>query len=538
MKRKKRVLVLEDEQFWVDDLTEALESGGFRVSAALNIEDAKKLIQQDFYHLLSLDLSMIHGGGTAKHGMEWLDELNGQKLNQSLTIIILSGVGDKSDMRTVFSRYHVADFLDKDDFSQTEFLNTVEQIFREHANINLELDIHWQGPKPEQVLANMELDGKRVRKDPELQQRLFAELDDLLCRLFHYAKSLIVTPLEAGHGKGAVLKIQLSLGDAGVPQPVIVKFGEAALIDREYRNFKEYVEGFIGGARSTNVKDLKRTQRLGGIVYSFLGATGGRFESFGEFYRRSDAAQIKSVIDHLFRETCAQWYSNPGTLHHHNLSEDYKQLFGLNFDKLEEHRENLKSVQGRDRLLFEDLTRDRRFTNPILAAREQDIVKPTYRVVTHGDFNENNILLDQSGTPWLIDFGSTGPGHILRDVAMLDSVVRFHLLAESQATLAERLVLEESLCELRHFNEVEQLQQRFSSSNPAITKAFEVSAHILTRVRTMIARNPTDDDISEYYAALLYNALNKLRFYSLPNLQRQHALLSASLLADRLGLRA
>jgi hypothetical protein len=440
-------------------------------------------------------------------------------------------------MRTAFSRYHVADFLDKDDYQDAEFLKIVEQVFHEHIRANFDLDIHWQGKKPEQILINLEVEGRRLRKDPELLQRLTAELDDLLCRLFYHAKSLIVTPFNEGHGKGAVLKVQQSLGDAGVPQAVVVKFGEAALIDREYRNFKEYVEDFVGGARSTNVKSLRRTQKLGGIAYSFLGATGDRFESFGEFYRRADVAQINAVIDQLCQETCVQWYSNLGTIHHHNLTEDYRQLLGFDFDKLEGHREDLKSVQGRQRLLFEDLTRARKFTNPILAVREQEIVKPTYSVVTHGDFNENNILIDQAGHTWLIDFASTGRGHILRDVVKLDSVVRYQLLGEGQATFAERLELEEALCSLNRFGEAEDLPNRFSSTNPAVAKAFDVALHLLTRARRLVAQNP-HDDIGEYYAALLFNALNTLRFYSVPNLQRQHALLSASLLAERLGLRA
>ena len=479
---------------------------------------------------------MAEGDGSNDEGFQWLDDLSQHGINRSLAIIVLTGYGYKQRMREAFRHYNVQDFLDKNDYTDAEYLKTVERVFQEKAQINLELNIYWQGKKSEQVLANLEFEGKRVRRDVKLHQLLSAELDDLLCRLFHHAESLLVEPLDVGHGKGAMLKAQASLGDIGLAKPVVVKFGEASLIDREYRNFKEYVEDFIGGARSTTVKELRRAQKLGGIVYSFLGATGERFESFGELYRRADAARIKSVIDHLFQETCARWYSNPGTLHYLNLTKDYSQLFGFNFDKLEGNREDLKSVQGRDRLLFEDLTRDRKFTNPILAAREQEIVKPTYSVATHGDFNENNILVDPTGNTWLIDFGATGTGHILRDVAKLDSVVRFQLLTESQATFAERLELEEALCGMRRFAEINDLPKRFTSKNPAVTKTVEVSSHLLVQARNLLSRN-VNDDIGEYYAALLFNALNTLRFYSLPNLQRQHALLSASLLADRLGLR-
>ncbi len=536
MNRMKRVLILEDEQSWVDDLTEVLESAGYEVAAARTVEQAKELLRYGFYHVLSTDISMAEGDGSNDEGFQWLDDLSQHGINRSLAIIVLTAYGHTQRMREAFRRYNVQDFLGKDDYTDAEFLKAVERAFREESQINLNLNIHWQGQKPDQVLANLEFEGKRVRRDAELHQLLSVELDDLLCRLFYYAKSLIVEPLDAGHGKGAMLKIQASLGEDGIPKPVVVKFGEASLIDREYRNFREHVENFVGGARSTNVKDWRRTQKLGGIVYSFLGVTNERFESFGEFYSRADVGQIKPVIDHLFQQTCARWYSNTGNIGLFNLTADYCNLFNLDFDKLEHNREDLKSVQGRGKLLFEDLTHDRKFTNPIQAAREQEIVKPTYSVATHGDFNENNILVDPTGNTWLIDFGATGTGHILRDVAKLDSVVRFQLLTESQATFAERLELEEALCGMRRFAEIDDLPKRFTSKNPAVAKTFEVSSHLLAQARKLLSRN-VNDDIGEYYAALLFNALNTLRFYSLPNLQRQHALLSASLLADRLGLR-
>ncbi len=49
-----------------------------------------------------------------------------------------------------------------------------------------------------------------------------------------------------------------------------------------------------------------------------------------------------------------------------------------------------------------------------------------------------------------------------------------------------------------------------------------------------VGQNP-DSDISEYYVALFYNALNTLRYQNLAVEQREHALLCASLLAERIA---
>jgi hypothetical protein len=155
---------------------------------------------------------------------------------------------------------------------------------------------------------------------------------------------------------------------------------------------------------------------------------------------------------------------------------------------------------------------------------------------THGDFNEHNILVDSTGQTWLIDFLRTGRGHVLRDVAQLDSVVRLYLLGPEDASLQERLAMEKALCSIERFSQVEQLQSSFSTDNPAMAKTFATVVHLRTIARKLVAQNPRDE-INEYYIALLYYSLNAIRFMdALSTVQREHALLSASLLANRLKL--
>ncbi|HWZ20876.1 MAG TPA: hypothetical protein VNW73_18925, partial [Ktedonobacteraceae bacterium] len=157
--------------------------------------------------------------------------------------------------------------------------------------------------------------------------------------------------------------------------------------------------------------------------------------------------------------------------------------------------------------------------------------------------NPHNLLVDNSGHIWLIDFQETRSSHILRDVAMLDSAIRFQLLTEGDATLEERNHLEESLLGgIEHFSEVEQLASSISTENQVLAKAYATVVHLRSLAYRLVAQNHhwatknQEDDIREYYIALFYSALNTLQFFSLPSVQREHALLSASLLVDKLGL--
>ena len=133
----------------------------------------------------------------------------------------------------------------------------------------------------------------------------------------------------------------------------------------------------------------------------------------------------------------------------------------------------------------------------------------------------------------MIDFQGTGQSHILRDIAILDSAIRFQLLPAEEATLRERLHMEEDLCSIERFSQVEQLAAKSPKENQALAKAYATVLHLRTLAGKLVERNP-NADLSEYHIALFYTALNTLQFSSLADIQREHALLSASLLVDQL----
>jgi hypothetical protein len=247
-------------------------------------------------------------------------------------------------------------------------------------------------------------------------------------------------------------------------------------------------------------------------------------------------------MDHLFLDTCGTWYANAGQLRPYNLTIDYLEMLEFTPEKIEhalielQKYVQLKTVQGKTMLEFKSLNSERRFTNPIPALTGPPLVRSTYICTTHGDFNQHNILVDSMGHTWLIDFQSTNQGHIFHDVTQLDSEVRFFMLTSDEATLEERLKMEEELCRAERFNQVPRLANNLPTDNKSLSKAFSTIVHLRTLARKLVAQNQSDD-MSEYYIALFYNALNTLRFYGLPSVQREHALLSASLVADRLRLR-
>jgi hypothetical protein len=402
---------------------------------------------------------------------------------------------------------------------------------------NAHINVLWQGCQPDLVVLNLVIEGKLIYQNTPLQPQLASELEELLSKLFPEARTLLVEPMGRGRSGSGVLKVRPFYSDRGGGCKVVVKFGDISLIEQEYVNFMKYVQGFLEEGNNTSFLAYQRTQHLGGIICSLLGTTVDQVQDFGNFYQTHDVSDVKAVLDQLFRSTCGFWYASHQSLWPLDLTEDYQHILRQTPEQLEQLvSERLKTVEGKEQLFFRSLKGENRpFTNPLQAlARIQPFVRPTYVCTTHGDFNQHNILIDSNQHAWLIDFQKTGPSHILRDVAMLDATVRLQLLPASQATLDDRLALEEALCRVKRFGQVEQLRECFSTPNPELAKAYEIIMHLRTLARWMVEKNAYND-MSEYSIALLYHALNALRFSALEMVQREHALLSASLLIESLA---
>jgi hypothetical protein len=267
-----------------------------------------------------------------------------------------------------------------------------------------------------------------------------------------------------------------------------------------------------------------------------LGGDSDRLQDFGTFYQEAEIDSIYKVLDNLFFDTCKNWYDSRGIMQFHNLTADYQ---SVEKDHLEASasaiKERIVFLQEKQRFCFKSLSAERTFTNPLQAVAGRSFVRPTYVCLNHGDLNQCNLLVDGSQRCWLIDFETTGRSHYLQDIATLDSVIRYQLLEAEEATLEERLAMEEALCGIRYFSELGQLLDAFSTSNPALAKTYATVIHLREIARTM-AKHSSHDDLTEYSIALFYKALETLGYSSLTIEQREHALLCASLLIDRLNM--
>ncbi|MBV9228904.1 MAG: response regulator, partial [Chloroflexi bacterium] len=231
---------MDDLADWREVLADTFRNGGFYVDTAATAREALGLLEETFYHLLVLDVRMEDQNSDNIDGITLLDEIKRRGLNSALKVIMLSAYGTLEQMRVTFKDYEVVDFVSKNGFNNLRFLENVQQIFATKVGINLDLDTHWQqGSTPEQAILNMNVAGTQMQLASPLYQHIALELDDLLCRLFCEAESILVQPLVPGLSGTRVLQVRPFFSDGG-GQSVVVKFGNADRIEEEYSNFRRY----------------------------------------------------------------------------------------------------------------------------------------------------------------------------------------------------------------------------------------------------------------------------------------------------------
>jgi CheY-like chemotaxis protein len=530
---KLRVLAVDDQEEWGDYIKGALEAdGNFQVDSVTNITDANAKMKTHWYHILCLDVHMDENDKKHnKDGLMFLNDLYDDNwVNRAGMVVMLSST-DVIDNVQYAHNYGIAKFFSKGKFSPHQFPSELYELFISKIRWNNSLEINFADE--EDRLFLLEVDGKRLKNaDPNLVQRIRDERDDLFRRLYHNATKILVTHLTPGKSGTLVAQVQ-PFYENGAGRQSVMKYGEYVRIQEEIDNYNQYVKDFSPGSLSTQLISQAYTPKLGGIVYSHLGANKLTSSNFGEYYAEKGAGEINNLLDYLFNRVCADWYSNRQPRQLLNLTQAYRETLGFTKENLQKALdERLRTVQGKDKLTFNNLPEVKDLPNPLLIA-DKVFMRSCYTSISHGDLNENNILVDENNHSWLIDFRRTYESHILRDLVFLEMIIRIQLLSENDATLEERYILEKKLCNLSLAKDLTQLKASYITSNPALNKAFQVSLYLRQLANQLSAPSP-DGIAEEYFIGLFFTSLNIIRYYEISRVQREHAILMASLLAEAL----
>lgn len=94
----KKILLIEDETFIADIYARELTKAGFNVKVVGNGNDGLKLLQEERFDLLLLDI-MLPG----MHGLEVLRQFKLKHPNSTIQIVLLTNLGHEEVIKEAFS---------------------------------------------------------------------------------------------------------------------------------------------------------------------------------------------------------------------------------------------------------------------------------------------------------------------------------------------------------------------------------------------------------------------------------------------------
>jgi hypothetical protein len=158
--------------------------------------------------------------------------------------------------------------------------------------------------------------------------------------------------------------------------------------------------------------------------------------------------------------------------------------------------------------------------------------------VVHGDLNLANVLLDDAGNTWLIDYFWTRLGHALDDVAKLENDLKFVL-----TPIADDDALRCAAALERHLLEPDDLLQPLAEpaaelvADAALGKTYAAVSRLRELAADLLREAGLSAPVSarEYWIAQLRYSAHMLSLDECDERQKRFALASTCLLADRLA---
>jgi nicotinamidase-related amidase len=357
----------------------------------------------------------------------------------------------------------------------------------------------------------------------------------LVEHLFRDCREVHLAPLSGGFSGSRVFR-SASTDVRGLGEvPFVVKIDSHARIARE-RVAVESVENLLGAA-SPRLADYVDLETLGAIKYQFATMHGGEVRTLRQAYRAAATpAEVEALFEAVIKRVLARLYQRP-VLDRMALAESYgcRRFAG---ETLESIGALCAGEDGSTLVLpftGDRLPHPRRFYHGLEGQEEPLEVACAW---VHGDLNLANVLLDEAGNVWLIDYFWTAVDHALKDVAKLENDLKFLMVplpddaALSRAIAWERrLLAQDDLLAPPPALPAELLgDPGIARAHAAISRLRRLGAALLSEAGLRGVVGPR-----QYHLAQIRYSAHSLTFAECDPRQRAFALASTCLLAERLA---
>lgn len=523
---QKSLLLVEDLEEFYGPISRWLEEEGYQVTLASSLTAALTCLETGHYYLAIIDIRTKDDDPQNQDGMKLLEEIEKRGFNEVMPCIVLTAHANVEIILKATQVRHVARFIEKKAGYRTELLTAVRTQFNETIDINFDLIYDLDA---EQLIPQIAADINWEKPPKPAAAVLVPQVYDLFGKLFARARRLYVAKLKPGLTGAAVVFAQPTWL-YGMGPAYVVKIGRREKVALEGQRYDDFVKPYLPPNTTTQV-DVAFTPHLGALQYSFAESDFRPLKEFDEFYKGRSSEEIISSLQNLFQNT-GHWYNN-SERRFADIPQLYYDAFQLDETKLHGRIQEILPDFSPDQLFLRFPGSDSKVINPIawLAEHRHESVMAIYHCITHGDLTGRNIMVNEQGRCWLIDFYRTHESHILRDFVILETDIMYRLLPASEdKTLIrlEQMVLDTNFTETR---------SQFAVDLPPV---FQKAAHVILALRGIAYEFLRDrggvrqDTHIEYLFSLLMATLNVVRLRHISENRKLLAMLSAALICSKL----
>ncbi len=373
----------------------------------------------------------------------------------------------------------------------------------------------------------VEYDTKRAPGDIDKQ---------LVSYLFRDCSTVRARELSGGFSGNLVLACDSTDRERRRQVPHVVKIGARDPIGRERASF-EQIEQVLGNS-APRITDFADWGERGAIKYRYAAMGAGVASTFQRRYMEGlPLSEVERILDIVFGEQLARLYSAPereavDLFEYYSFSAQWAPHVRMRVEELLGAPAAEATLRLPGGLTTPNICR---FYESTLATLPRQHGRSWWFAHVHGDLNGANIILDAHQNVWLIDFFHTHRGHILKDLAKLESDL-FYIWTpiENANDLAAAVRLTDALLEVRDLAGELPGAEHYAITTPALARAWDTVRKLRGFYPALIE---SDRDPLQLMTAQLRYAVHTLGFDECNHWQKLWALYAAGQTAAKIEQR-
>lgn len=517
MTKHEKILLMDDDEFFTDSLSQLLEQKGYKVFQASKIQIAEQILEEVWVHMIVVDLSMTSEVGDLS-GLQIVDN----PAYASIPKVILTANGkDPAVVRQTLRPKSngispVVDFIEK---QQGGIDKTLIDTFDAHIHINWDLRIQWSSLAFASIITLAGLvvpDGDRA----SLPYRI-DELEDLLRQVFVDSQLITIGRLLAYTGEIAWFEI-FAQGKRGIERQYVVACGQKRHIQHQVEQYHKFVpqSSTVGTVKLINTVE---TLRFAATIYECIGGSLAEMKPLQELYLLRPVQDITVILEKLLGSTLASWHGQSRSTQQTATLKQFYQIWTQTYvphldqeqwaAKLGSLCNQAPVIRGfrldcspEHLTLYTSETAVESYPNPVRFLFDQDAVLnvPIVFGCVHSHLHLSDILVDLQGyTTWLIDFSQAHEGPILLDYIALEASFKTELL--TMVNIETWCAIEKRLLAVNRLDEPITL---YNDLGPEVQKVLKVISSIRERAMSVV-----NQDLRTYLAGLLIHSIAQLTQY-------------------------